>query len=147
MQIPGYLVTILEIREGGIHWRLRQRPRPREWCWITGAWATRAGLADDLSAQGSGLRARKNKGSPHAPEKQTPTEGTLKNDGLYYYHIPRSNTNEGGGGIEVTVTSEQHAQDDRTTDNIHRRHQGKTEAVRVCVVFPMVQSRKRGPNG
>ena len=31
------------------------------------------GFADDLSAQGSGLRARQTKGSPHAPEKLTPT--------------------------------------------------------------------------
>ena len=46
MQIPGYLVTILEIRKGGIDWRLRQRPRPREWCWITGAWATGEDVAD-----------------------------------------------------------------------------------------------------
>ena len=29
-------------------------------------------MADDLSAQGSGLRARQTKGSPHAPEKLTP---------------------------------------------------------------------------
>ena len=31
------------------------------------------GFADDLSAHGSGLRARQTKGSPHAPEKLTPT--------------------------------------------------------------------------
>ena len=30
-------------------------------------------MADDLSAQGSGLRARQTKGSPHAPENPTPT--------------------------------------------------------------------------
>ena len=30
-------------------------------------------MADDLSAQGSGLRARQTKGSPHAPEELTPT--------------------------------------------------------------------------
>ena len=30
-------------------------------------------MADDLSAQGSGLRARQTKGSPHAPEISTPT--------------------------------------------------------------------------
>ena len=33
----------------------------------------RAGLADYLSAQGSGLRTRQTKGSPHAPEIPTPT--------------------------------------------------------------------------
>ena len=33
----------------------------------------RTALADDLSAQGSGLRARQTKGSPHAPEIPTPT--------------------------------------------------------------------------
>ena len=30
-------------------------------------------MADDLSAQGSGLRARQTKRSPHAPENITPT--------------------------------------------------------------------------
>ena len=30
-------------------------------------------MADDLSTQVSGLRARQTKGSPHAPEKLTPT--------------------------------------------------------------------------
>ena len=29
--------------------------------------------ADDLSAQGSGLRTRQTKGSPHAPEERPPT--------------------------------------------------------------------------
>ena len=33
----------------------------------------RARAADDLSAQGSGLRARQTKGGPHAPEVPTPT--------------------------------------------------------------------------
>ena len=33
----------------------------------------RAGVADDLSAEGSGLRARQTKRSPHVPEKFTPT--------------------------------------------------------------------------
>ena len=32
----------------------------------------RARAADDLSAEGSGLRARQTKGSPHAPEKPAP---------------------------------------------------------------------------
>ena len=30
-------------------------------------------MPDDLSAQGTGLRARQTKGSPHAPEELTPT--------------------------------------------------------------------------
>ena len=34
---------------------------------------SRARAADDLSAQGSGLRARQTKGSSHAPEIPTPT--------------------------------------------------------------------------
>ena len=33
----------------------------------------RARAADDLSAEGSGLRARQTKGGPHAPEIPTPT--------------------------------------------------------------------------
>ena len=60
-------------REGCIQWRLRERPRTRGWCCrclSTGAphsRLTRAGLADNLGAQGSGLRARQTKRSPHAP--------------------------------------------------------------------------------
>ena len=39
---------------------------------VTDLSPTRAGVADDLSAQGSGLRARQTKRSPLAPEKLTP---------------------------------------------------------------------------
>ena len=41
----------------GARWRARPRAR----------------AADDLSAEGSGLRARQTKGGPHAPEIPTPT--------------------------------------------------------------------------
>ena len=40
----------------------RRRSRPR------------ARAADDLSAQGSGLRARQTQGGPHAPGNPTPTQ-------------------------------------------------------------------------
>ena len=39
----------------------------------------RARSADYLSAQGSGLRARQPKGSPHAPEMPTPTPAVAVN--------------------------------------------------------------------
>ena len=48
-----------------IQWGLRQRPRTGSRCFSTAAprsWP-RAGLADDLSARGNGLRARQTKGS------------------------------------------------------------------------------------
>ena len=53
----------------------RKRPRIGRWCSSTGARRSRprARVADYLSAQGSGLRARQTKGGPHAPENPTPT--------------------------------------------------------------------------
>ena len=63
-------------REGCIHWGRRQRPRTGRRCSGTGARChvrPRARAADDLSAEGSGLRARQTKGGPHAPEIPTPT--------------------------------------------------------------------------
>ena len=41
-------------------------------------------MADDLSAQGSGLRARQTKGSPHAPEKLTPTPAVNLRVDIYF---------------------------------------------------------------
>ena len=45
----------------------------------------RAGVADDLSAEGSGLRARQTKRSPHAPDENPPTLN--HGDDVYYYVI------------------------------------------------------------
>ena len=91
-------------------------------------------MADDLSARGSGLRARQTKGSPHAPENLTPTpavnlrvykrkNGFVREKRWFVLKIPRGDTN-GVGEDEVTATSGLHADDD-DEDDVYRYYIGE----------------------
>ena len=84
-------------------------------------------MADDLSAQGSGLRARQTKRRPHAPEEHTPTPGANLRVDINF--LAKGREEEAGLSVGKEVQQPRQFTVDASGRGDDRRQEGVTQTV------------------
>ena len=87
-------------------------------------------MADDLSAQGSGLRARQTKRRPHAPEEHTPTPGANLRVDINF--LAKGREEEAGLSVGKEVQQPRQFTVDASGRGDDRRQEGVTQTVSLA---------------